>query len=118
MILLPDPQICSRAKSGPRAKKFEYPCFKLLENGHEQQFYFSELFLAALALSSAASAFRFMGGESEDHGAFGEAGLNAIPRIGRRSIGGNPFDSRFRLIRILNKSVCEIKNINLCKQKY
>lgn len=55
---------------------------------------------AAVCLISAVSAspFRFMGGEGDRSDLFGEAGLNAVPRLGRRSPANNPFDanSRFR----------------------
>lgn len=52
-------------------------------------------FLACLVVASA-SPFRFTeGGMRPDF--LGEAGLNAVPRMGRRSPSGNPFDpSRFR----------------------
>lgn len=55
------------------------------------------IFLFFAAVSSVSEGFRLTGeGESVDHGLFGESGLNAIPRIGRRSIGVKPFDNRFR----------------------
>ncbi len=59
---------------------------------------FSIAILVALAfVGPSATAFRITGeGESADHGLFGEQGLNAIPRIGRRSLGENPFENRFR----------------------
>ncbi|TRY69261.1 hypothetical protein TCAL_14269 [Tigriopus californicus] len=56
---------------------------------------FVSLFLTCLVVANA-SPFRFTeGGMRPDF--LGEAGLNAVPRMGRRSPSGNPFDpSRFR----------------------
>lgn len=54
--------------------------------------------MAVVALLQVASAFRF-GGEGglggRGHDIFGDAGMNAVPRMGKR--GGNPYDAfRFR----------------------
>ncbi len=53
--------------------------------------------MCALVALESASAFRFIGEESDKTGSVGgEVGLfNSIPRMGKRMMG-NPFDSRFR----------------------
>ena len=56
--------------------------------------------LIPFLLLDLALAFRFYGGGEGTGGPdfLGEAGLNAVPRLGRRSLGSNPFggNSRFR----------------------
>ena len=69
----------------------------------------SDELLVPFLLLDLSLAFRFYGGGEGGGGPdfLGEAGLNAVPRLGRRSLGSNPFggSSRFRFRYVRNKQL-------------